>query len=441
MTKKARSKKGKRTEWTYPMTINYRRNWSEWEAIREIVQNMMDSNSDFSIKQTSEGLLLRDTGTGIKKKHLLLGVSEKSSGARGQFGEGLKLALVVLKRLGYGIKIKSTNLAITVATTTIEGETCLKLILDETPNSFTGTQILITGYKGDTFSEHFVNGNKQTIYSCKYGQIITEQPAKLYVKDIYVCPLRNAIYSYNLTNIQLSEDRNIPDEYSVQLALGRLYSTLTGHQLSLAVQFFKGVKRDAYEAKVSLPLHGLKQKKVWKRAFAQVYGSNAVIKTTERWAREATWVGAEPVQVPNDIAEALTHIIPTDKAYAHKHQSQLRSRVRQKYLPSEEKANLKVLKKIAKAISPSTTIRVYNQTDPACYNPKKDVIIFNQVELQDLRRCIGHLVHELAHSRGAADMTAGMIHKLGDVSGDIIYAMITKDLKIRKPQHISKDDD
>lgn len=432
METKKIGKGSSKTEWTYPMTINYRSNWSEWEAIREIVQNMMDSDSNFSIKQTTEGLLLRDSGKGIKKKHLLLGVSEKSSGARGQFGEGLKLALVVLKRLGYKIRIKSHNLAINVSTTSIEGETCLKLILDEAPNNATGTEILIGGYTGNTFTEHFVNGNKRVIYNCDHGQIINEQPTKLYVKDIYVCKLHNALYSYNLKNIQLSEDRNIPSEYSVQQGLGRLYSTLKGKHLHLAVRFLQGIKNDTYEAKVDLP-YRLEQHKVWKHAFAEVFGSDAVIRTSDRWEKEATWVGANPVQLPNEIANSLAYIISTDKQFANKHQSQLRQRVRQKTLPSNEKSNFNILKKLAKAISPATRVYVYNQTDPACYDPNKDIIIINQPELQDLKKCIGHLVHELAHSKGASDMTAEMIHKLGNVSGDIIYALITKDIKIRKP--------
>lgn len=427
-----------RTEWTYPMTINYRKNWSEWEAIREIVQNMMDSDSNFSIKQTPQGLLLKDNGRGIKKKHLLLGVSEKSTEARGQFGEGLKLALVVLKRLGYDIEIKSRNLAIFVSTATIEEETCLKLILDEAPNNITGTQILIKGYNGDTYKEHFINGNKQIIYSCKHGQIINEGESKLYVKDIFVCKLQGAIYSYNLKNIKLSEDRNIPSEYSVQHGLGLLYSTLKGKHLHLAIRFLQGVKNDTYEAKVVLP-YSLEQQKVWKDAFRQVFGSSAVLKTTERWNREATWVGANPVQVPLEIAKAFLNFIPTDKEFAHKHQSQLRQRVRQKTLPKNEKSNLKVLKKIASEISPSTKVYVYNQTDPACYDHNKDIIIINQTELHDLRKCIGYLVHELAHSKGAADMTAEMIHKIGSVSGDIIYALITKEIKIRKPKFLDED--
>ena len=139
-------------EMIYPMSLNYRNEWNDWEAIREIVQNMMDSNSKFSIKQTDTGLLLKDNGTGIRKKHLLLGVSEKEEGARGKFGEGLKLALVVLKRLGYGITIRTKNLKIKVDTSKIEGETCLKLKFDEKPNDMIGTEIFIEGYHGETFN-------------------------------------------------------------------------------------------------------------------------------------------------------------------------------------------------------------------------------------------------------------------------------------------------
>ena len=124
-------------EWVYPMVLKYRNEWGIWESIREFVQNMMDTGSNFEINREPYGISLRDYGSGLKKRHLLLGLSEKSEGSRGKFGEGSKIAFAVLKRLNYGVEVLSENLKIDVDTTEIEGETCLKLILDESPRKMT----------------------------------------------------------------------------------------------------------------------------------------------------------------------------------------------------------------------------------------------------------------------------------------------------------------
>ena len=424
-------------EWTYPISINYRQSWGEWEAIREIVQNMMDSTGDFRISREPTGLLLQDSGTGLRKKHLLLGVSEKEEGARGKFGEGLKLALVVLKRLGYDVTITSNNLKIGIKTVEIEGETCLKLIIDETPNDIVGTRIFIEGYYGETFEENFVNnGNKNILYECKYGQIIDEEETRLYVKDIFVCPLRDATYSYNLNDIEVSEDRNIPSETSVHNNLGNLYSTLTRKNSGLVVDFLEAVKNDRYESRVRLP-YSIDSTKVWVEAFRFVFGDSAVIHTSETWAREATWLGANPIELPYDISYSLKYLVLTDKRFTKKHIQQSRKRVPQKMLNRHENTTLRILKKIAKRVSPSTKVFPYTMRDPACYDAKRDIVMINKSELPNLKKSLAHLVHELAHAKGADDLTSEMIHSIGDISGEIIHAFIIKSLRIQRPKTTS----
>jgi len=421
------------SEWSYPMTINYRKHWGEWEAIREITQNMMDSSKSFQTKQTEDGLLLSDNGSGIKKRHFLLGVSEKEKGARGKFGEGLKLALIVLKRLGYEIEITSKNLFVVVDTAKMEGEDCLKLTIDSSPNNVTGTQILIRGYTGETYENKFVNeNNKEIIYNCKYGQIIKEEEPSLYVRDIFVCSLENAIYSYNLNDIELSEDRNIPSEGSVHDSLGEVYSTMVKKDQELVTNFLFAVQAGNYEKNTDLARPVNKQ--VWKNAFKIVYGSKAVIKTDSKYEREATWVGAIPVELPFDIAYRLKPIVGTDKEFAQEHQHQLRTKIPYVDLNKQERKTLLILKKITKTISPATHVFAYEMKDPACYNTVYNSVYIRRSELSDLQKSIGHLVHELAHARGADDLTSQMILKIGDVSGEVIYALITGSLKIKKPK-------
>ena len=111
----------------YPITLEYRKHWKEWEAIRELIQNALDSDKQTTRIYKQDGnLIIEDKGKGLQVKHLLLGISEKQDkeNTRGQFGEGLKIALIVLKRLGYDVEIISNNLHCTIDTIDIEGEKC-----------------------------------------------------------------------------------------------------------------------------------------------------------------------------------------------------------------------------------------------------------------------------------------------------------------------------
>lgn len=67
----------------YPISVNYVKAWTVKDAVRELLQNTMDSG-----EWRIEGSALINKGT-LKPEHFLLGCSEKSSSdAIGQFGEG-----------------------------------------------------------------------------------------------------------------------------------------------------------------------------------------------------------------------------------------------------------------------------------------------------------------------------------------------------------------
>jgi hypothetical protein len=86
------------TEWKsiqYPITINYRSHWSEWESIRELIQNALDVSGSYTLEKLSDSLTISDNGEGLKVSDLLFGVTSKAnnSSMRGKFGEGLKTLL------------------------------------------------------------------------------------------------------------------------------------------------------------------------------------------------------------------------------------------------------------------------------------------------------------------------------------------------------------
>lgn len=91
------------------ITPNYVSDWNFQDAIRELIQNgtdqqTLDSENVFGISYDEQEniLQLSNSGSTLEINTLLLGCSTKSNNADtvGQFGEGYKIAALVLNRLG-----------------------------------------------------------------------------------------------------------------------------------------------------------------------------------------------------------------------------------------------------------------------------------------------------------------------------------------------------
>jgi hypothetical protein len=84
----------------YPITAAYVSDWGLCEALREIVQNALDAGDMQICRHNGDDnhWVISNQGS-FDREVLLLGNSLKSAGAIGKYGEGMKLAMLVLARL------------------------------------------------------------------------------------------------------------------------------------------------------------------------------------------------------------------------------------------------------------------------------------------------------------------------------------------------------
>lgn len=105
----------KNTTITLSVSPEYVSGWGFWESLREFIQNGLDAHDEgfpLSVERgggKSKAIKIRSEGASLGRETLLLGTSGKrsSSSARGGFGEGYKLAALVLTRSGYGVQIRT----------------------------------------------------------------------------------------------------------------------------------------------------------------------------------------------------------------------------------------------------------------------------------------------------------------------------------------------
>ncbi len=323
------------------------RGWKEWEVIRETVQNSLDATGTVSIEKTTDGLLITDKGKGFNALNLLMGTTTKSKCMRGRFGEGLKIAMLAALNLNYQVDIVTDSMHITPQWKTIEieepatGEIVKAEIMVFKYSKIQpvgGTRLLIKGYTGDTYLDRFnLEYNKKIIFKrdtdlCEdkqYPSYMIDEPVKrIYVRNIYVQDIgfkinqqtqqavNNALYSYDLFNVTLSTDRNIPNTYDIQSQIGNLWSRVA--DLKMIEAFFDASVSEGYESKAHLSssiMRFVKVESAWREGFKNFFG-NAFLRTDERLTRLAEYHShflKKGVHLPGGIREALSNIgIPTD---------------------------------------------------------------------------------------------------------------------------------
>jgi len=224
------------------LTLQYRGQWGTWEAIREIVQNSLDELECLpTLSVVNDTVIIQDEGAGMtKRQFLLLGISEKSGdNKRGQYGEGLKIGLVILLREGYKVTVKSQDWSAVVTTDMLEGEPVVAYEFNKLETDVIGVQYHIKGisikeikgYFEEKFlpkeSEHYIVNNE------RYGRMMTGPYAgKLYQRGIYVCEApKKTNYGYDLYKMKLGTDRSFANSWSMGWEIANVLALLKDEEV------------------------------------------------------------------------------------------------------------------------------------------------------------------------------------------------------------------
>lgn len=226
---------------------NYVPSWGIVEAIRELFQNALDQQEqypdnemDWSYDEDEQKITISNKTSTLTAQTLLLGATSKAGDVStiGQFGEGYKIATLVLLRnnkkitfYNYGAKevwrprfVKSRRFETDVLTFFID-----KHIWKSIPDS--NLTIEVEGITRDEWENHIVPSNlhlqygNQVIESSKYGDAIN-QPGKVYVNGLYVCDYEPYVYGYNFKPeyIQLDRDRKMVSDFDLRWSASRIWA-------------------------------------------------------------------------------------------------------------------------------------------------------------------------------------------------------------------------
>ena len=222
-----------------PMSRDYVRHWGLMEAVRELLQNALDSDSPFEYAFENDSLTITSRFSTLDARTLVLGATSKAGDDDkiGSFGEGYKIALLVLARLGKTVFVQNGSNMWRPCFRNSEQYGAEVFCIEEEPI----TEALYTGPGLEFMIADLSEAEQEAIRSsCLFmqppmddvigaaqGSILPSRPGKLYVGGLFVCdtPLK---FGYDVApqHLRLERDRKTVDGFDLKwLAKDMWFST------------------------------------------------------------------------------------------------------------------------------------------------------------------------------------------------------------------------
>ena len=251
------------------MVSTYVQNWDCNDAIREIIQNAVDQSVDddgYDISyHRSDSCLIISTKDGVlKRSSLLLGNTTKSNSEDtiGQFGEGYKLALLVLSRDGKRTIIENAG-AEEIWTPAIVksrkwGDDILTVdvkksnVFKKHKFSSSGVSFIIQDISADEYIEIVERTlqlqSKIEKIETPMGDILLSErnKGKLYVGGLFIRDIDDYKYGYNILPkfLKLGRDRDLTNDYDVDTILSIMFLSIQESHLDLYIDLLNGNTRE-----------------------------------------------------------------------------------------------------------------------------------------------------------------------------------------------------
>ena len=428
---------------------NYVKDWTIEEAIREIVQNMLDARDEFGcdghINFKDGEAIVKDNGEGIEMRHLVMGISEKKEGSIGQFGEGLKLGLLVFAREGRQIEIWSKGKRITPEieyNETYETE-MISLNIEELPAHWAanhnGTSIKFecTREELNEGKNYFLEYAKRNIedFNWVVKDMISEPGGKIWINNSMVGEIEKAKFSYHFDGKRAREAIN-RDRGSIDTEeLGAILKQELGKTRS--IKWMKemleiiSTENDYWEKNISFYSHWVDRNnhKLWKRAITEVFGDK-VLSSGDAWDGRAQRNGHRLVKINSySWKETLQELGMKTAKDVIKDAEINEKAISLSDLTVLERSNLNEAKEIIeKKYNECSEISIlehlgsdFPDNAMGAYDPKKDMTYLKRSILEDFKKTTFTLLHETVHKHSrASDLTEQFEDALCSLATDLM---------------------
>lgn len=429
----------------------YVKEWATTQAIREILQNWLDSKAEFSVDgtitwtadQDSEcgmGLTkVKDNGPGLDLRHLVMGISEKDSSAIGKFGEGLKLALLVLAREGRTVEVWSNGRIITptiapdesFGTETLQFE--IKPMKPRHAAKWTGTSVKFTCTKKELndAKAYFLNLSREKVKWLERDRL-SLPGGNVYINGAIVGKLPNALFSYHITgeegeSIGNRDRTSISQEDLEPVTKSILTKTNSQNAIEMVLNAIKeGTPTYESTAGINEYMIPRSQRRTWKRSANKVFGKETLLSQGDTemdtqanyrgykvfnpgfvWRSSLKFVGMQTVSDLATICKSVNAATSLDDLTDDERGTLLKA-IRMVETHYAKPGRVEVCE----------SLMVGSQLNAlGLWTPKTRTISIRRSLLGSLRSTVGTILHETVHKEtGTSDCTAEFEDALLNVS-------------------------
>lgn len=417
----------------YPISPRYIPDWTVAEALRELIANALDTQARVNFKYDDGVAVIEDKGDGIPQSFWVLG--EGMHGQIGQFGEGLKMAMLVLARENRGVVVETVGYTVrpTIRYSDSYQSDILYLEYQDDPRS-AGTRVLVE-CSVDEYADainRFLAINP--LPKVQANLPILDEPGQLYINGVWVQSLSNMIWGYDFDDKEMANrDRSVLDGSRLRDNMRDVLEKLT--RFDAIVKLLELSQDSEFKHKQEMQLSLLPSKRalpVWRRAFRNVFGDKAALTssraTVDRELQSLGWY------VVTDIAYG---ILDTLRRCGIEDADEVLRRLHgRKFiwpntpLDDDESRILREAKSIAADVIPADNTKVssvqvveefpYDSavcTTNGLYRDGK--VYIRRSCLSDLASAVGTLIHERIHGMGYFDESRQFEHKMTEVMGSL----------------------
>jgi len=427
---------------------NYIPDWGAWEAIREFIQNTLDANQagyKMDIRRNPNGtLVLRNEGARLQYSDLILGSSSKQDGEfRGQYGEGFKLAMMVLCRMARDNN--SSEPPIRIKTGAEMWRPTLK------KSATFGTEILnieITNVQDDNGITVYIPnisdalwkiiqdrvldlGKTMKISSSKYGDILLDQKnnSQLFVKGLWISEApRQAKFGYNLTMATVDRDRKVAEYSSVTSALRYLLDDLVRDNKISGAMLLEILLSEKHlhglEAECLVYSRGAAQEAICKEWLNQ-FGDAIPVSNATNKAKVETF-GGRAVEVGYILVEILSTVASFDRFMAAQ-SFQSTEAVSVEEVGPSVKETIEKINELLPAVWRPSKIELVKFTDPnlnGTCDPSTGTVQISKSLLEKPAEFIATYIHECAHLDGSRDLSKRHAENIQNLAGMVIAKLL-----------------
>lgn len=431
----------------YPIKETYVSDWTAENALRELVANGIDAETahgatfSFSYNPARQKLILRNTNIKVPLDALYFGDSNKAGDANliGKYGEGLKLAMLVLCRdPAYSVKIVNAD-KLWIPSMAVGRAVDIKtLVVTEKKNPTVENDfyVVVTGVTQDLWNSVQTLFLKlrpvDYVWRGENGDVLGPGEAgNIYVQGVRCTQLPGYKYGYNIRkDVDIGRDRRVPNRHELDEAISEILAT----RCDTAEDDQEGLRNELYDMLAngkgeastlsnSGNLYDLRG--YFKAKFLATHGQDAVPICNSSESADWQFVGKKPVVVPYALYQSFGYTFDTLETVKRQFARQVTATYSEGQLyPEERQVYAKATRLVRAAnndkLMPVNVVDFKDRNLLGLYT--EDTLFLAKHVLKNLGAAVVVLIHEQAHDVGG-DGSPAHVRKVELLTAKVINAL------------------